>query len=180
MWGSPIRSNRPGIYVVELPVPVASAPIDFNAVGRWIERVPTLTLDGGPPTGRELAARLHGLWPPDQPVLYIGTSGTSIGARVGGIRRTPLGDRRPYAGGYLLKTLAGLDRLRIWSAGPDAVEEYEDALLEAFAGAVPAATAARLHDPDVSCPSPTSRPPTRPASATGSLARSWPRSRRAR
>ena len=66
--------------------------------------------------------------------------------------RTPLGDRKPYAGGYWLKTLAGLDRLRVWWAETDAPEEYEDALLEAFAAGVPPDVAARLHDPDVVLP----------------------------
>ena len=151
-FGTPVRSDRPGVYIIELPSPVSAAPIDFNAVGRWIERVPTLTVDGATPTGRDLAARLHGFWVPDQTVLYIGQSGASIGSRVGAFVRTPLGDRRPYAGGYWLKTLVGLDKLRVWWAETDATEEYEDALFGAFAAAVPAATAARLHDPDVVLP----------------------------
>jgi transcription elongation GreA/GreB family factor len=144
------------VYIIELPAPVSAAPIDFNAVGRWIERVPTLTVDGATPTGRDLAARLHGVWVADQTVLYIGLSGASIGARVGAFVRTPLGDRRPYAGGYWLKTLTGLDKLRVWWAETDATEEYEDALFGAFAAAVPAATAARLHDPTSCSRSPTS------------------------
>ncbi len=152
VWGAPVRSNRGGVYLVELPEPAASAPIDFNAVGRWIERVPTLTLDGAPPTGRELAARLRSFWLPGQPILYIGTSGVSIGARISASLRTPLGDRRPYAGGHWLRTLSGLDRLRIWWAETEAVEEYEDALLEAFAAAVPSPVSAALHDRAVVLP----------------------------
>ena len=152
VWGAPVRSNRPGIYLVELPEPADSAPLDFNAVGRWIERVPTLTLDGARPTGRDLAARLRAFWLPDQPILYVGTSGVSIGARVSATLRTPLGDRRPYAGGHWLRTLSGLDRLRIWWAETDAVEEYEDAILDAFAAAVPGPAALTLHDRTVVLP----------------------------
>jgi transcription elongation factor GreA len=151
-WGAPVRSNRPGVYIVELPTPLTAAPIDFNAVGRWLERVPAITVDGRTPTGRELAARLHEFWLPDQPIVYIGMSATSIGARVAAFFRTPLGDRRPYAGGYWLKTLSSLDRLRVWWAETDAPEEYEDALIGAFASGVPAAAAARLHDPAVILP----------------------------
>ena len=151
-WGTPVRSNRPGVYLVELPNPPALAPIDFNAVGRWIEHVPTLTLDGIRPTGRELAARLHGFWLPDQPVLYIGMSAVSIGKRVAAYQRTVLGERKPHAGGYWLKALSGLDRLRIWWADTDAPEEYEDALFGAFSAAVPADLASRLHDPAVILP----------------------------
>jgi transcription elongation factor GreA len=151
-WTTSVRSNRPGVYLVELPGAGASAPLDFNAVGRWLERVPGLLLDGARPTGRELAARLQGFWLADQSVLYIGTSGASIGSRIGAFHRTPLGDRKPYAGGYWLKTLAEVDRLRVWWAETDAPEEYEDALLDAFAAGVPAEVAARLHDPAVVLP----------------------------
>ncbi len=79
-------------------------------------------------------------------------SGASIGGRVAAFVRTPLGDRRPYAGGHWLKTLSVLDRVRIWWAETDAAEEYEDALLAAFAGAVPAESVGRLHDPAVVLP----------------------------
>ena len=151
-WTIPVRSNRAGVYLVELPGAGATAPLDFNALGRWLERVPSLLLDGARPTGRELAARLHGFWLADQSVLYIGTSSASIGSRIGAFQRTLLGDRKPYAGGYWLKTLAELDRLRVWWAETDAPEEYEDALLDAFAAGVPAEVAARLHDPAVVLP----------------------------
>ncbi len=151
-WGTPVRSNRPGVYLVELPQPPAAAPIDFNAIGLWIERVPTLTVDGARPTGRELAARLHGFWLPDQPVVYIGMSAVSIGKRVAAFQRTVLGERKPHAGGYWLKALTGLDRFRIWWAETDAPEEYEDALFDAFAAGVAPDTAARLHDPSVVLP----------------------------
>ncbi len=151
-WGTPVRSNRPGVYLVELPKPPAAAPIDFNAVGRWIETVPTLTVDGARPTGRELAARLHGFWLPGQPVVYIGMSAVSIGKRVAAYQRTPLGERKPHAGGHWLKALTGLDRLRIWWAETDAPEEYEDALFDGFAAGVPADLVARLHDPAVVLP----------------------------
>jgi len=151
-WGTPVRSNRPGVYVIELPSPPQAAPVDFEAVGRWLERVPGLTLDGATPTGRELAARLHRFWLPDQPVLYVGMSAASIGARVAAYHRTPLGDPRPHAGGYWLKTLSGLDRLRVWWAETAAAEEYEDGLLSAFAEGVPAEVAAALHDPAVVLP----------------------------
>jgi transcription elongation factor GreA len=85
-------------------------------------------------------------------VLYVGMSAASIGARVAAYYRTPLGDPRPHAGGHWLKTLSGLDRLRVWWAETEAAEEYEDGLLEAFAAAVPADAAAALHDPTVVLP----------------------------
>jgi transcription elongation factor GreA len=137
---------------VEVPAPLSSAPIDLNVVGRWIEDLPDLTLDGARPAGKDLGARLNGFWLPDQTVVYIGMSTASIGSRVAAFVRTPLGERRPHAGGYWLKTLTGLERCRVWWAETDAAEEYEDALFGAFAATFPAEVAATLHDPAVILP----------------------------
>src|SRR5260221_3614360 len=78
----------------------------------------------------------------------------SIGGRVGALYRTPLGDRKPHAGGHWLKTLRGLDRARIWWAQTSAAEEYEDALFSAFADGVDASpeAAPRLADRAVILP----------------------------
>jgi transcription elongation factor GreA len=152
VWGRPIRAPGPGIFIVELPSPPASAPIDINRVGKWLEHVPTIRIDGKQPTSKEIAARLAAFWIPSAAVLYIGTSEQNVGARVSAIDRTILGDRRPYPGGGWLKTLAGLERVRVWWAGTAATEEYEDALISAFAAAVPEAERARLHDPTVVLP----------------------------
>ena len=151
-WGTRVRSSRSGVYVIELPAAPDSAPVDFEAIGRWLDRVPGLTLDGVRPTGRELAARLHRFWLPGQPVLYVGMSAASVGARLDAFERTPLGDRKPHAGGYWLKALSGLDRLRIWWAETDAPEEYQDGLLEAFAAGVPAEAAATMLDASIVLP----------------------------
>ena len=124
----------------------------MNVIGHWIEDVPGLALDGARPTGKELSARLNAFWLPDQVVLYVGMSTASIGSRAAAFVRTHLGDRRPHAGGYWLKTLTGLERCRVWWAETDAPEEYEDALLGAFAATVPAEVAAALHDPAVVLP----------------------------
>ena len=58
VWGSPVRANGPGIYVVEWPAVPERAPVDISAVGTWLSRVPTLAVDGERPTGKGLAARL--------------------------------------------------------------------------------------------------------------------------
>ena len=98
-----------------------------------------MQIDGEEATSKAVAARLAAFWIPSTSVLYIGTSQQSMAARVGAIERTALGDRRPYAGGNWLKTLTGLERARVWWAGTDATEEYEDALFSAFAAAIPEA-----------------------------------------
>src|SRR5664279_6473530 len=151
-WGNPVRVGGPGVYVVELAAPVKTAPIDHQVVGHWIERVPTLTLDSARPTARELAVRLGEFWLPDETVVYIGMTNLSIGGRVGAFVKTPLGDRRPHAGGHWLKTLTVLPELLAWWAPTAAPEEYEDALLSAFAKAVTPAAKKALRDASVVLP----------------------------
>ena len=68
------------------------------------------------------------------------------------IAKTELGDRRPAAGGHWLKTLRSLDGLKVWWAATAATEEYEDALLAAFAAGVPEADLAALPDRSVVLP----------------------------
>ena len=151
-WAHPVPASGPGIFIVELAAPLSAAPIELTRVGKWIERVDTLRLDGERPTSKALAARLASFWLPSQTVIYIGTSEASVRRRLAAIAATELGDRRPYAGGHWLKTLRTLDAVRIWWAGTTATEEYEDALFDAFAESVTAAERAGLHDPEVVLP----------------------------
>jgi transcription elongation factor GreA len=135
-WGRPVPARGAGVFVIELPAPLPSPPIELTRVGKWLERVPTLTLDGTRPTSRALAARLASFWLPTEVILYIGATEAAIGARVAAMQRTVLGDRRPHSGGHWLHVLTALPTTRVWWAETDAVEEYEDALLSAFAAAV--------------------------------------------
>jgi len=151
-WGSPVRSSRPGIAIVELPAPLAQAQVDVSICGKWAERVPTLLLDGERPDGKQLARRLASFWLPSQTVVYVVSTEKSLGARVGALYATGLGSRRPHSGGHWLKTLRGLDGTRVWWAETDAVLEYEDAILTAFTAEVPISEAAALHDPGVVLP----------------------------
>ncbi len=132
-WESQVPSRAPGVFIVELPGGAPNAPIDIVAVRRWIERVPGLTLDGSRPTPQELAKFLHEYWLADEPVLYVGRSVKSPGARVASMYATQLGDAKPHPGGHWLKTLSVTKDLRIWWAETEAHEEYEDALLSEVA-----------------------------------------------
>jgi transcription elongation factor GreA len=138
-WGQPVQGRGPGIYIVELSEPRPAAPIDLAKVGKWLERVPTLRLDGERPSSRALAARLASLWLADATVVYVGASAASIGGRVAALNHHVLGDPRPHADGQWLHALRELDGARVWWATTDAPEEYLDAVLEAFAAAGPAA-----------------------------------------
>ena len=152
VWGRQFAASGPGVFVIELPSPPASAPIELTRVGKWMERVPTLRMDGRPAVSRAVAARIASFWIPSTSVLYVGSSTASVSARVAAIDATALGERRPYAGGHWLKLLTGLERARVWWARTAATEEYEDALFSAFEAAVPAADRARLHDASVVLP----------------------------
>jgi len=172
LWGRHVPSRSAGVYVIELPEPLRAAPIDVTAVGRWLERVPTLALDGSRPTPHELAAQLGRFWLPAEQIVYVGRSAKSIGSRLAAMYATPLGDNRPHGGGHWLRTLAVLDRLRVWWVETDAYEEYEDAVLSAVAerfdpgggdgppGAPPVLPYANLHGPTG---------PAKPHGLTGSL-----------
>jgi len=134
-WGQPVPAKRPGVYVVELGVPLATAPLELSLVGKWLERLPGLALDGRRPTSRALQERLASLWWHDARVLYAGATDRSIGGRAAALVAHLPGDRQPHADGQWLHLLRGLDRIgvRVWWAVTDAPEEYLDALFDAFA-----------------------------------------------
>ena len=133
-WGQPVPGRGPGIYLVELGAPLPTAPLELALVGKWLERLPDLQLDGKHPTSRALEARLDSLWWPDARVLYAGATERSIGGRVAALVAHVPGERQPHADGQWLHLLRGLDRIgvRVWWAQTDAPEEYLDAVLDAF------------------------------------------------
>jgi transcription elongation factor GreA len=134
-WGLPVPARKGGLYVVELGAPIASAPLEVATVGKWLEGLPELRLDGERPTSKVLAARIASLWWPDTTVLYAGSTERSIGGRVAALVAHVPGDRQPHPDGQWLHLLPSLDRLgaRIWWAETDAPEEYLDAFFDAFA-----------------------------------------------
>ena len=143
-WGTRPSSRNAGIFAVEAITPEASAHIDIDAVRRWLELVPTLRMDGERPTQSTLAARLRSFWLPEQTLLYVGRTAKSMSGRVGSLYATELGHARPHPGGHWLKALHEHDKLRLWWADTDAPEEYEDALIGAFADSISEAARASL------------------------------------
>jgi transcription elongation factor GreA len=143
-WGSLPASQAAGIFAVEASAAFERAPIDLAEVRRWLERVPGLRIDGEPGTPTLLARRLAAFWVPDATLLYVGRTSRSLAGRVASLYATELGHRRPHAGGHWLKTLQEQPRLRLWWSETDAPEEYEDALLGAFAETLPSAAKAAL------------------------------------
>ena len=139
-WGVPIRAAEPGIYIVSLDRDPAgadglpTAPIDVEAVDRWLSRVPAMRLAGEPVTSAALAAHLQRWWLSGTSVLYIGKA-SSVRKRVHQYVKTPLGAPGPHAGGHWLKVLRNLPALTVHYAtlvDVATAEAAEDAALAAF------------------------------------------------
>lgn len=137
LWGRPLTTRSPGVYLVELADPLPAPRIELSRLGKWIERVPQLHLDGVRPTSKALASRLGALWLPTSVVLYGGATKGSLGGRVLALAHHVIGDPRPHADGHWLHLLTGIERTRLWFAETDAAEEALDAVLDAFAATIP-------------------------------------------
>lgn len=154
-WGKRIPDDSPGVYLVaisskpdRLENPFGErAPIDHQKIGAWIDRVPGLTLDAGRPSIFELQNRLSEYWLPDETILYIGKTSSSLKGRMNDFYRTQLGNRSPHAGGHWLKTLSVLDKMHVYWATNDEPESSEEALLKHFVGNVSDLTRQKLRDP---------------------------------
>ena len=81
-WGERVPAKGPGLYVVELGAAMDHAPLELTKVGKWLERLPELRLDGAHPTSKALGGRIASFWWPDSPVLYAGATDRSVGGRV--------------------------------------------------------------------------------------------------
>lgn len=152
-WSTAIPSRASGVYIVSLSPKydqnshvLETAPIDRNAVRQWISRVPKLELDGRPrPSPDALTKRLSEFWLSDESTLYIGKA-SSLRNRVQGYYKTPLGERRPHAGGHWIKTLSILSETFVYYAESPEPEEAESQLIQAFINRVSSSAKLRLRD----------------------------------
>ena len=143
-WGLPVPARKAGLYVIELGTPLPTAPIEMTRVGKWLEGLPGMRMDGAHPNSKAVQARLASFWWPEATVLYAGATDRSIGGRVAALLAHVPGDRQPHAEGQWLHLFRGIERLglRIWWAETSAPEESLDAFLDAF-GAAQKAPASR-------------------------------------
>src|SRR3989304_7392186 len=104
-WGIKPAADEQGVYVVSLHGDpdkedgLPEAPVSEATVAAWIERVPSLILDGGQPKPIDLMQRLARYWVPREAIVYIGKA-TSLRKRLGQYYFTPLGDRGAHPGGH--------------------------------------------------------------------------------
>jgi hypothetical protein len=155
-WSHPVKNRRSGVYVVSTsndPVKhleLQSTPlISIEIIGKWIQRVPSIELDGvRNPAAIDIADRLAEFWLPDESILYIGMTTTKLQTRINQYYSTPLGDRGPHAGGHWLKTLSNLSELFLYHAACEAPKSNEDQLLGYFVSNVSQDTMLHLRDPE--------------------------------
>jgi hypothetical protein len=158
-WGTPIPRNDPGVYAVALIDQIDDlarerlpCPLSPRALDELLDVRPELRIDEARPDRDTLAQRLAALWFPDEAVAYIGLAGTSLRSRVRAYYSTPLGARRPHAGGWPLKTLSNLMDLWVHYAACADPLEAEHEMLGAFQAEVSSSSRAALQDPDLPIP----------------------------
>ena len=78
VWGRPVPARGAGVFVIELPATLHHAPVEHTRIGKWLEHVPGLLLDGAHPTTRALAARLEAFWLPSTPTELLSSYGAPI------------------------------------------------------------------------------------------------------
>ena len=158
-WGDPVPTKSSGVYVVSMSEDPGSldgacrdAPLQLEAIGTWLERVPQFELDGQLcPSPHGILSRLQSFWLPDENIVYIGKA-TSLRQRVRQYYKTPLGDRRPHAGGHWIKTLSTLSLAFVHYGESDSSSQSESEMLQTFVNGVSDDSRKRLRDPK--CPFP--------------------------
>ncbi|MEI6914987.1 MAG: hypothetical protein WCL39_07640 [Armatimonadota bacterium] len=153
-----MRTTANGIYLISLsknPDSIDEAmdrpEISETALMSWLEASPGLSVDKEPASLEKIIDRLEKCWLADEVVLYIGKA-TSLKSRLAQLYDMSLGDRRPNAGGYLLKTLANLNHLHLHyavTARPDLVEAV---MLKTFIENVSPESREKLADPTMPVP----------------------------
>ncbi len=101
-------------------------------------------------TSERLIERLKSFWLPDETILYIGMTGSSLRRRVQDYYKTKLGDPKPHSGGHWIKTLENLGQLNIYWTATEKPEAkiMEQAFLRTFVENVSKKSLAHLSDPN--------------------------------
>ena len=139
-WGDSVGINDEGVYIISTSMKpdenlgITPKPkFDEKALENWIDKCPSLTIDGDRATIENLKEKLEKFWLPKENILYIGKT-TSLAKRIRQFYRHALGDTKPHAGGHWLKTLANINDLYVYfiSTNDNTSEWKESNLLEYF------------------------------------------------
>ena len=140
-WGEEVWTGMSGVYVVSSNIApedgtgAGNIEFDENAINHWIKRLPDFTIDGLLPTEEAIEKRLSEFWIPEENILYIGMTQSSLSKRIHGYYITGIGDRRPHSGGQWLKTLKNISGLYVHYATvslPEQAPWAEEKLLGYF------------------------------------------------
>jgi len=152
-WSRLIPVEAEGVYVVSTerePSVIGSetraCPIDPRAIRELLDVRPELSLDRGRPSPDELGRRISEFWLQDENILYIGLART-LSHRVNDYYGTPLGSRRPHAGGWFLKVLRNMDALFVHYATCSDRQAAESDMIKQFCTDVSSSSLKQLRDP---------------------------------
>lgn len=152
-WGTRPPTRDSGVYVVSLTDAtdsmagtLAEAPLAVDVFETWLDVRPELILDGMRPSVEQLMERVQGFWLADEVILYLGLA-TSLSQRLGQCYNTPIGARRPHAGGYFLKLLTNLGSLWVHCARCSDPKRAESEMLGRFCASVSEESKLSLIDP---------------------------------
>lgn len=142
-WGERVPLDGPGVYIVataegpDVGAAHTTVPIDHTRVEELIRVCTEAMVDGARASVESLTDRLLKMWVLGEPVLYIGRASKSVRRRTNDFYRTPIGARRPHAGGWPIQMI---DRVRspLWVhyAATDDPAEAEVAMVRRFAAGV--------------------------------------------
>ena len=151
-WGTPVSEDGPGVYVVAITddpydVPSPVPPLSLHTAIDLLRNRPELTLDGRRPTPDQLLDRIGAFRLRGETIQYIGQTTSSLRKRVADYYRTPIGARRPHAGGWFIKLIDPLSLLSVWWSPTDDPIRAEQAMLFDFAARVDRNVRSPLPDP---------------------------------
>ena len=157
-FGEAARSTKAGVYVVSDTKSPDELPQDREprsstvSLAAWRQRCPRMTLreSGRRPTVHDLRVILESWWLNDEPVLYVGRTGECLDKRTAAFASTPIGAKRPHAGGFWLKTLD--QHLYVYWCGTEAHEDNEVLMMNAFAENTSATSQRQLPDAGFAIP----------------------------
>jgi len=107
-----------------------------HEISKWIEKIPSFTIDKKKASIQTIKERLKQFWLPDESILYIGkvkrANQTGLGVRIHEYFETEIGDRGPHSGGQWIKVLKNINSLNVFYGHADDPKDIEDKMLTFF------------------------------------------------